>query len=121
MVIISNHLGINSSNSVDVPVTFAPGRARLATSPDSTGSPFTDMTTGMVVVAFFAARVDGMQVPTIAAGLRLTKDAASCGNSYGGGPVHVDDDVLAVDPSKLPKPLLKCAEKDAAVCLRPLG
>src|SRR4029078_10268401 len=79
--IISNHLGINSSNSVDVPVTFAPGLARLATSPDSTGSPFTDMTTGMVVVAFFAARVDGMQVPTIAAGLRLTKDAASCGNS----------------------------------------
>src|SRR5439155_21474752 len=79
---ISNHFGINSSNSVDVPVTFAPGRARLATSPDSTGSPFTDMTTGIVVVAFFAARVDGMQVPTIAAGSRLNKDAASCRNSY---------------------------------------
>jgi hypothetical protein len=26
---ISNNFGINSSNSVDVPVTFAPGRASL--------------------------------------------------------------------------------------------
>jgi hypothetical protein len=38
------------------PVTFPPGRARLATSPVRTGSSDAIITTGIVVVAFLAAR-----------------------------------------------------------------
>src|SRR5437667_270799 len=38
-----------------VPVTFPPGRARLATSPVATGSPRASMTIGIVRVVFFAA------------------------------------------------------------------
>jgi hypothetical protein len=36
------------------PVTFAPGRLRLSTRPNATGSPPVLKTTGMVVVAAFA-------------------------------------------------------------------
>ena len=37
-------------------MTFPPGRAKLATKPEPTGSPAFAITMGMVVVAFFAAR-----------------------------------------------------------------
>jgi hypothetical protein len=79
--ISSSHFGISASNSVDEPVTLPPGCARLATTPAATGSPSTDMTTGIVRVAPLAALVDGMHVVTIALGLRLMTDAASCGNA----------------------------------------
>jgi hypothetical protein len=45
-------------------VTFPPGRARLATSPALTGSTLLVMTIGMVVVAFMAVAVFGLNPAT---------------------------------------------------------
>ena len=45
------------------PVMFAPGRARLFTTPPLTGSPTAPITTGIVFVACFAARAAGMPRP----------------------------------------------------------
>jgi hypothetical protein len=42
------------------PVTFAPGRARLVTSPAPTGSKTCAKMIGIAVVAFLAARVPGI-------------------------------------------------------------
>ena len=43
-------------------MTFPPGRAKLAISPVPTGSILLIMTIGMVVVAFIAAAVIGLNV-----------------------------------------------------------
>src|SRR5262245_6734891 len=47
----------------DIPVTFPPGRARLAMSPVPTGSRTVIMTTGIVSVAFLAAVTPCVPVP----------------------------------------------------------
>ena len=62
-------------------MTLPPGRLRLETSPILIGSAPVLNTTGMVVVAFFAARLDGGP-PTAAMTLTLrrTRSAASSGN-----------------------------------------
>ena len=44
---------------------FPPGRARLCTRPEPTGSATAAMTIGMVVVACFAANAHGVKVATI--------------------------------------------------------
>jgi len=56
----SNRLPLNSSASVEKPLTFAPGRAKLATRPVRTGSPTPANTMGIVVVALFAASAAGV-------------------------------------------------------------
>lgn len=61
----------------DMPVTFPPGRARLATNPVPTGSPTTTVTIGMVLVTFFAARAAAVPGATIRSTLRLTSSVAS--------------------------------------------
>ena len=53
----SNRLPLRSGEMELSPVTFPPGRARLATSPLPTGSLLLVMTMGIVVVARFTARV----------------------------------------------------------------
>src|SRR5882672_10875028 len=55
------------------PVTFPPGRERLATSPPATASPTAAITMGTVPVACLAARVAGVPA-TIWACLRFTHD-----------------------------------------------
>ncbi len=60
------------------PVTFPPGRARLATSPVSMGLPAGAMTIGIAVVAAFAARAAGVNWATIARGLGAGRIAGSC-------------------------------------------
>src|ERR687893_1803813 len=63
-LISSSRLGLMSGAKLVLPVTFAPGRARLSTSPERTGSP-TDMATmGIVAVVDFAANDAG--VPNVA-------------------------------------------------------
>ncbi len=52
--------GPNSKDSLVVPVRLPPGRARLATRPSATGSPPTEKTMGIVVVAALAASVGGV-------------------------------------------------------------
>ena len=52
---ISSSFALNSVISIDTPVTFPPGRARLATCPTPTGSAWVANTMGIVVVACLAA------------------------------------------------------------------
>src|SRR5262245_60384803 len=63
------------------PVTLAPGRLKLATKPNLTGSPPVTNTTGMAAVAALAASGDAVTpVATITATWRRTKSAASAGS-----------------------------------------
>jgi len=62
-----SHFGPTSKVSVVAPVRLPPGRPRLATSPRSIGSPATKKTTGVVSVAAFAARTEGVVGATITA------------------------------------------------------
>ena len=66
-----------SGASVDNPVMFPPGRARLATNPFPTGSKSNAMTIGIVTVASLAARVDCGPAETMMSTLRRTNSAAS--------------------------------------------
>src|SRR3954469_16480188 len=58
------------------PVTFAPGRPRLATSPAPTGSASCAMTMGVVPVACLAATLAGVPDVTITSTLSSTSSAA---------------------------------------------
>jgi hypothetical protein len=53
-------------------VIFPPGLARLLTSPDSTGSPAPANTIGIVLVAAFAARAEGVPTTRITSGFWRT-------------------------------------------------
>ena len=62
------------------PVTFPPGRAKLATRPALTGSPTATITIGMVLVAAFAARLAGVAAATITSTRSRTSSATSSGS-----------------------------------------
>src|SRR5262249_61679380 len=62
---ISNRLAASSPARKLIPVMLPPGRARLATRPNLTGSSATRKATGMVVVAALAANDEG--IPPVAA------------------------------------------------------
>ena len=66
------------------PVTLPPGRLKLATKPNWTGSPALTNTIGMVAVAALAARTETMPpVATSNETLRRTRSSASaCSRSY---------------------------------------
>src|SRR6516225_3233582 len=66
-----------SGARLDNPVMFPPGRARLATKPEPTGSLSNPMTTGIVTVASLAARVTVPPAVTMTSTLRLTNSAMS--------------------------------------------
>src|SRR6516164_6820374 len=74
-----NCFGDSSLTKVALPVTFAPGRLRLATRPNATGSVPAIKTIGMVVVAAFAASAAVVPAATITATRRRTRSAASAG------------------------------------------
>jgi hypothetical protein len=80
-----------------LPVRFAPGRLRLATRPNATGSPPVPKTMGMVVVAAFAAKAAGVPLATITATRRRTRSAASAGSRDHQSRLHVGLD-LGIDP-----------------------
>jgi hypothetical protein len=62
------------------PVTLPPGRLRLATSPDRTGSPPVVKTTGMVAVAALATSAETMPpLVMITSTRRRTRSAARAG------------------------------------------
>src|ERR1051325_3999744 len=65
-----------SGASVDNPVMFPPGRARLGTSPFPTGSLSCAVTMGIVTVASLAARVAAGPLVRITSTLRRTSSAA---------------------------------------------
>ena len=63
------------------PVRLPPGRLRLATKPAATGSKPVTKTTGIVVVAAFAAWIEmSPPIVTMTSTRRLTKSAAKAGN-----------------------------------------
>jgi len=78
---ISTDLAPSSLVSEFMPVTFAPGRARLATRPKPTGSGAAEKTIGSVAVASFAARAEGVPpAAKIRVTPRPTSSAASAGS-----------------------------------------
>ena len=82
-----------------MPVTLPPGRLRLATRPNATGSPPAAKTIGMVVVAAFAASAAAVPPATITATRRRTRSAASAGSRsiLALRPAVFDRHVLALD------------------------
>ena len=71
-----NFLPTSSGAWLVKPVTFPPGRARLATNPRPTGSVAFIMTIGTVPVAFLAARIAGSIDATITSALPDTRSRA---------------------------------------------
>ena len=72
----SSHLPPISGSKVLKPVMLAPGRDRLSTMPEAIGSALGAMMIGIVVVAFFAARIAGVARATMRSTLRCTRSAA---------------------------------------------
>src|SRR6516164_5988136 len=75
-----NRFGSRSAVKTVVPVRFAPGRLRLATRPNLTGSAPIEKTIGMVAVAALALTAAVPPAATIIATRRRTRSAASAGN-----------------------------------------
>src|SRR5260370_1119277 len=79
-------LALSSAKLTPSPVTFPPGRARLATSPVATGSAAWSSTMGIVPVAALAVSVDCVAVVTITSTFSATSSAASSGRRSGRPP-----------------------------------
>src|ERR1700730_13828922 len=106
-------LAASSAATDGIPVTFPPGRGRLATSPVPTGSPVSAMTIGISRVACFAARAVGVNQVTMTSTLRRTSSAANSGS-----PVEVSSrrsklksNVLPLDIPQIAQPLPKLPPK----------
>src|SRR5262245_14438603 len=94
----STPLTCSSFSKLDTPVTLAPGRARLVTSPEPTGSAGPIMTIGMVAVARLAARVPGVVSATMTSGFSATSSAARLENRSFLPSAHpIKDDVPPLD------------------------
>ena len=121
VVVVSNHLGINSSRTAFERASNVCARSReVFHEPRLAGSPFTDMTTRNSSRGVFCCARRRDAGPHDRGRVALDQRHSQLWKLVRRGPVYVDDYVLAVDPSKLPKPLFECAEKNAAVCLRTL-
>jgi hypothetical protein len=72
----SNRLPANAESMLVIPVMFPPGRARLSTSPDATGSPTFKKTMGIVLAAFLAATAADVEDATSTSTLRRTNSSA---------------------------------------------
>jgi hypothetical protein len=83
----SNRLRLRVPPLTVSPVRFPPGRARLATSPVSTGLTAAAITMGIVVVACFAASAAWVAGAKIKSTFSRTNSAASSGSRSAGPPV----------------------------------
>ena len=105
---------ISGPGSSDSPVTFPPGRARLATTPMPTGSVMPHITMGIVAIARLAA---GHRPPASHEQIRLEADQLV--DQVRGplvlslGVTPFDDEVLALDPSPLTQALAQGCLEDA--------
>src|SRR6516225_5964671 len=95
------------SNSMK-PVALRPGRARLSTKPPATGSAMIGNTIGTVRVACINGPT--VEVP----GARMTSGASAANSAaclrISGGPVDIDPDVAAFDPTEVLQRLPECAD-----------
>ena len=76
----SSRFALTSKDNHVRPVTFPPGRARLATNSVATGLATAGITMGIVAVACLAARAPGVPWATMTSTLRRTSSAASSGS-----------------------------------------
>src|SRR5437867_3308141 len=83
------------------PVRLPPGRARLVTKPEATGSATTVMTTGMVLVACATARMAGVEPTTMTSTLRRTSSAARPGRRSSRPSAHRNS-IAMLRPSTYP-------------------
>ena len=80
----SRRLGSRSAGEKAKPVRLPPGRGRLATKPNSTGSPTLVKTIGIVEVARFAATAGAVPATaTITSTFWVTRSAANAGSRSG--------------------------------------
>src|SRR6516225_6547585 len=110
----SNHLPPSEPSKAWKPVTFPPGRARLATKPLPTGSETVAKTMGMVRVCCRSAAVVGVTDERIRSGCRATSSFANrclASASLGRHPARVEPDVAAFHPPELLKSLSECGEE----------
>src|ERR1700736_1823659 len=104
-------LPASSAVAEAIPVTFPPGRGRLATSPVPTGSPVSAMTIGISCVACFAARAVGVNHVTIISILRRTSSAANSGSRSRCPSADRNSNVLPLDIPQIAQPLPKLPPK----------
>ena len=99
----------STPGKVDTPVTFPPGRARLATNPSRTGSgPPVAMTMGMVLVASLAARTTGVPpIATMRSTWSWTSSAARAGRRSRSPSAERDSNVMFC-PSTQPSSRSPC-------------
>ena len=76
----ASRLAASSPLSVEIPVTFPPGRARLDTNPIATGSPTSAITIGICLVAWIAARAPGVLMATRTSTRASTSSLARAGS-----------------------------------------
>lgn len=98
------------------PVRFPPGRARLATSPVTTGSELLIDTMGIVVVAFLAAWLAGVRVATMMSTGSRTKSPASSGSRSNLPSAHRYS-MTRFWPSTQPNSCSPCADAERATGL----
>jgi hypothetical protein len=84
----SSHLAEMSPAISDWPVTLPPGRARLATTPEATGSPSGAKTIGIAVVSRIAARVAVVVTAMITSGCIAKSSRASPGSRSRSPPLN---------------------------------
>ena len=94
--------------SVEIPVMFLPGFARLSTMPAATGSPIAAATIGILGVALFAASAAAVpQIVTSTSTLRPTSSDASFGNRST-SPSASTHRSSVLEPSTKPRSLKPC-------------
>jgi hypothetical protein len=89
------------------PVILPPGRARLATMPEPTGSTTLTKTIGTVRVACCSAATWGVVAATMTAGARVTNSAIFLRKFSVPCPANVNPKIAAVGPAQL----LQCLEE----------
>ena len=116
----SSRFALSSGLKNDNPVTFPPGRARLATRPAATASPTDAMTIGIVVVACLAARVPGVAVGHDDVDLETNQLSRQLGEPVilALRPAEFDDDVLAFDVAEVAQTGSQCFQPACETCGR---
>ena len=98
-----------SADWTDNPVTFPPGRARLATNPVPSGSADNANTIGMVVVTCLALSAPA-EIRKNDVDLKPDELGRDVGIAFGMAlsPAIFDSDCFALDPTEFMKPLDEC-------------
>src|SRR4051812_6044284 len=99
----SSHFPLRLYSNCKKPVALPPGRERLSTNPEPTGSGTFPNTTGIVLVAWSNDPTLAPPVATITSGARVTSSAANLRAfvDVAAAPTVVDPHVAAINPTQL--------------------